>query len=251
MTICENAGGSVGPMDSASALDNPVWSSAGGPLAESFLRRGAAVVLDREVSPFVGLPTSPTSKDWSDLAVLLGAGGSGLFAADLLDAPAGWTPIAQVPGVQLVAETLRTAPEPEAVPLGPDDVPEMLDLVARTEPGPFLPRTIELGSYLGIRIDGALAAMAGERLRPPGWTEISAVCTDERFRGLGLATRLIRAVAHGIEQRGELPMLHTGAGNALAIALYERLGFRLRRKLYFQSFQAPSALNDDAGAVAG
>ena len=71
----------------------------------------------------------------------------------------------------------------------------MLDLVARTEPGPFLPRTIEMGTYLGIRRGGALVAMAGERLHPPGWTEISAVCTDDAYRSRGLGTRLVLAVA--------------------------------------------------------
>lgn len=81
--------------------------------------------------------------------------------------------------------------------LGPDDVPEILGLVDRAQPGPFRKRTIELGTYLGIRRDGELIAMAGERMRPPGWTEISAVCTDPAYRGQGLATRLIRAVAAG------------------------------------------------------
>ena len=133
-------------------------------------------------------------------------------------------------GVQLVDDGLAAAPDPEAVRLGPADVPEMLDLVERTRPGPFLPRTVELGTYLGIRRNGALIAMAGERLHPPGWTEISAVCTDPDFRGEGLATRLILAVAHGIRERGETPFLHTAASNTNAIRLYESLGFRLRRR---------------------
>jgi predicted GNAT family acetyltransferase len=113
--------------------------------------------------------------------------------------------------------------------LGRDDVPETVDLVNRNEPGPFLPRTIELGSYLGFRRDGRLVAMAGERLRPPGFTEISAVCTDDDWRGHGFASRLIRAVAHGIVARGEVPMLHAAATNETAVRLYERLGFTVRR----------------------
>jgi predicted GNAT family acetyltransferase len=125
-------------------------------------------------------------------------------------------------------------------PLGPADVPEMLDLVARTRPGPFLPRTIELGGYLGIRRDGALAAMAGERLRPPGWTEISAVCTDPAFRGNGLASRLTLAVAAAITARGEQPFLHAASDNAAALRLYASLGFRLRRPAKFVVAQAPA-----------
>ncbi len=144
---------------------------------------------------------------------------------------------------------LAAAPDPEAVRLGPADVPEMLDLVARTQPGPFLARTVELGTYLGIRRGGALIAMAGERLHPPGWTEISAVCTDPAFRGEGLATRLILAVAHGIRERGETPFLHTGAQNTNAIRLYESLGFRLRLRTAFLAARAPQRHADDRAAV--
>ena len=125
---------------------------------------------------------------------------------------------------------LRAEPNPESARLTAADVPEILDLIARTRPGPFRPRTIELGSYPGIRQDRALVAMAGERMRPPGWTEISAVCTDPAYRGRGPATSLVRAVAAGIRARGETPFLHTAASNAPAIRLYESIGFRLRRR---------------------
>jgi predicted GNAT family acetyltransferase len=99
-----------------------------------------------------------------------------------------------------------------------------------------------MGTYLGIRRDGALVAMAGERLHPPGWTEISAVCTDPAFRGEGLATRLMHAVAYGIRERGETPFLHAAAGNTGAIRLYESLGFRLRRRTAFAAARAPERL---------
>ena len=111
----------------------------------------------------------------------------------------------------MVAEAVAAAPDPEAVRLGAADVPEMLALIEQTNPGPFLPRTVEMGTYLGIRRQGRLIAMAGERLHPPGFTEISAVCTDAAFRGEGLATRLVLAVAHGIRARGETPFLHAAA----------------------------------------
>jgi ribosomal protein S18 acetylase RimI-like enzyme len=147
--------------------------------------------------------------------------------------------LGEVPGVQLVATSLRARPDPAARRLGHDDVPAMLDLVRRTEPGPFRPRTIDLGRYLGIHRDGVLVAMAGERLRPPGWTEISAVCTDPVYRGQGLATRLVRAVAAGILDRGDTPFLHTSAANTTAIRLYESLGFTLRRNLMFRLLRTP------------
>ncbi|WP_075779690.1 GNAT family N-acetyltransferase, partial [Streptomyces acidiscabies] len=168
-----------------------------------------------------------------ELVALAGPGAEVPLPGYRGDVPAGWEVTFQVEGVQLVDDGLDAAPDPEAVRLGAADVPEILDLVARTQPGPFLPRTIELGTYLGIRREGALVALAGERLHPPGYTEISAVCTDPAYRGQGLATRLVLAVAHGIRERGEVPFLHTGAGNTNAIRLYESLGFSLRRRTAF------------------
>jgi predicted GNAT family acetyltransferase len=106
--------------------------------------------------------------------------------------------------------------------------------VERTKPGPFLARTIELGSYFGIRRDSVLIAMAGERLRPPGWTEISAVCTDVEYRGKGLASRLMKAVGAGILARSERPLLHAASDNTNAIRLYQDLGFSPRRHISFE-----------------
>jgi predicted GNAT family acetyltransferase len=107
----------------------------------------------------------------------------------------------------------------------------MLSLVALTDPGPFRARTIQLGNYLGLRQAGELIAMAGERYHLPGYVEISAVCTHPDHRGRGLATRLIRAVVAGIEQRGEQAFLHTGATNLTAIRLYESLGFTISNRM--------------------
>lgn len=186
-------------------------------------------------------PTSRNARDWADLAALAGPGGPVALAALQAPPPPDWEIVFRGAGVQLVDAAVDAASDPEAVPLGPLDVPEMLDLVARTRPGPFLPRTVELGTYLGIRRGGVLVAMAGERLHPPGWTEISGVCTDESVRGQGLASRLVLAVAHGIRERGETPFLHASASNTGAIRLYESLGFRLRRRTEFLSALVPAA----------
>jgi len=109
------------------------------------------------------------------------------------------------------------------------DVPEMLALAELTKPGPFLARTHELGAFYGVRIEGRLAAMTGERLKLPGFTEITAVCTHPDFRGRGLAAALIARVAEGIKARGETPFLHVFSHNAPAIAVYRRLGMERRR----------------------
>ncbi len=131
--------------------------------------------------------------------------------------------------VQMLGEHTGGAHDPEAVTLGSADVPEMLELVRLTEPGPFFQRTIELGRYIGIRHDGALVAMAGERLRFDGWTEISAVCTVPTYRGQGLASRLVSTLVADIQRRRECVFLHALTSNTSAIRLYEELGFCVRR----------------------
>lgn len=221
-------------------LDHPVRAALLGPHAHLAQRHGQALRYPPDVTVWNALPDEPDAAAWADLAALAGPGGVGAFAGAPPGPPPGWTSILCIPGVQLVDAGLRAEPDPEAVRLGPADVPEMLDLVARTAPGPFAVRTIVLGSYLGIRRAGRLVAMAGERLHPPGWTEISAVCTEPEHRGHGLATRLVRAVAAGIRGRGETPFLHAAADNHAAVRLYESLGFVLRRHLDFVALRAPA-----------
>ncbi len=145
-----------------------------------------------------------------------------------------------LPGVQMIDAGVDARPDDEAAPLTAADVPEMTDLVERTRPGPFRPRTIEMGAYVGIRRNGRLIAMGGERLRLPGYTEISAVCTDPDHRGHGLASRLVLDLAHRIRRRGDVPILHADARNVGAIRLYEQLGFVVRREVLFQILRAPS-----------
>ena len=116
-------------------------------------------------------------------------------------------------------------------PLTARDVPEMLELVHLTEPGPFARRTIELGGYLGIRQNRRLAAMAGQRLAPHGFTEISAVCTHPDFRGRRYAQLLVATVAQRIRERGEIPFLTLMASNTSAFRVYEAAGFEARRTL--------------------
>ncbi|MEV7981866.1 GNAT family N-acetyltransferase [Streptomyces sp. NPDC086519] len=213
-------------------LDNPAWAALTGPHASFAERVGHAVRYQQDVAPFHAVSDEEDPRAWADLAALVGPGGTASVRG-VTEAPVGWEVVRTGHGVQLVDTALRAEPDPEAVRLGPDDVPEILDLVARTEPGPYLPRTVELGTYLGIRHQGRLIALAGERLHPPGWTEISAVCTDPAHRGRGLATRLVRAVAAGIKERGERPFLHAAATNTNAIRLYESIGFTLRRRTVF------------------
>lgn len=131
---------------------------------------------------------------------------------------------------QMVADTLAD-PRPASFTLEPlteADAPDMLALATQTRPGPFFSKTHELGDFFGVKIDGRLAAMAGERMRPVGFTEVSGVCADPGHRGQGYAAALMLHVAHRIMARGETPFLHSYADNAGAIALYQSLGFRFR-----------------------
>ena len=120
-----------------------------------------------------------------------------------------------------------------------DDVDAMVDLVTRTQPGPFRPGTIELGGYIGIFHEDALVAMAGRRFRPAGYCEVSAVCTDPSARRRGYASILTARVADDIAAEGDTPMLHVADDNDSARAAYEQLGFEVSRKCGFAAMQVP------------
>jgi predicted GNAT family acetyltransferase len=210
-------------------LDRPVWASLthaphlaeGGDLAKRFRRD-------------VNLFASACDDSLSSLAALRGLVlvGESIFVLQVpaISVPSGLIAARAAQGVQMLA-TRPIASQPgdhTIVELGDMDAPEMLALAHLTEPGPFLPRTHTMGRFIGIRIDGRLAAMAGERMRFPGFTEVSGVCTHPDFRGQGLARRLSSIVANAIQRRGEQPFLHAWTTNHAAIALYENLGFELR-----------------------
>ncbi|PTR32293.1 FR47-like protein [Rhodococcus sp. OK519] len=226
-------------------LDHPVHASLAGPHSHLSRAVGRAATYAADVSTFCSVPVAPQPSDWDDLARLLGPGGfADLFSCPELP-PRQWDPVFTLDGLQMVAPPVVATTADgfpagvELVELEVEDRPEMLDLIERTRPGPFWSRTPELGTYLGIRDRGALVAMAGERLRPPGWTEISAVCTAPEARGHGHAARLVRALTERISARGERAFLHVAASNTQAISVYAGLGFRTRRNVTFRGFRIP------------
>ena len=189
-------------------LDNAVWHALTGPQHTVAERVGAAARYDPTISPFAALPDEPDADAWRDLAALVGAGGvATLFRTEIPDVPREWTDVSRLPGVQMVAtRDVEHGPAPGVVRLGDADSPDMLSLVAVTKPGPFTDRTHELGAYLGLREDGVLVAMAGERMRLAGHTEVSAVCTAPTHQRRGLGATLVRAVIDGIVAARRRPL---------------------------------------------
>lgn len=231
-------------MPDPAALDDPVGASLRGPHAHLARRHGKALAYVADVATFVAVPASPGSGDWDDLATLLGPGGFADLFSSPAEPPPDWPPVFSLTGVQMVGPSrLPSGPDPgsgpDVVELGPADVSAMLALARRTSPGPFWTRTIEMGRYVGIRDGSTLLAMAGERLRPPGFTEISAVCTAPEARGRGYAARLVTDLVAGVLARGERPFLHVASENTAARGLYERLGFTVRRDVVFHGSRVP------------
>lgn len=216
-------------------LNNPVWAALSGPQACFAEVAGNAARYLPEIAPFAALSDPADPAAWRDLA---GVTDFAVLTGPSITPLAGWRAESVTSGVQMIGQSMSGVEDPDAVVLTEKDVPEMLDLVARAQPGPFLKRTVELGRYLGIRdADGRLVSMAGERFRMPGWTEVSAVCTDPAWRGKGLGARLTLAVAAGILARGELPFLHAVHDNDNAIRLYGRLGFTHNADVVFGAFR--------------
>jgi ribosomal protein S18 acetylase RimI-like enzyme len=214
-------------------LDNSAWHALHGAQRPFAQGDGLAVRFDPAVSVFSALPDEPTPEAWEALRELTGPGHLAVLFRDVVVTPPGWEELFRLPTLQMIAgSTLRAAtaePAPAIEALGAADAAEMLGLAERARPGPFAMRTHELGHFHGIREDGKLVAMAGERMHPPGHVEISAVSTEETHRGRGLAAALIRVLVAEITARGDVAYLHVAADNTTAIRLYEHLGFTTRR----------------------
>jgi hypothetical protein len=215
-------------MTDFSAIHNPIWSSlttVHAPLARG---TGLARRFPSDMSPLSGLADS-SPKAFADMAPLVAPDESvALFTLAPLALPDDWQVVRTRYIDQMICHELIASPSIPLLPLGPGDVPDMLALTAATEPGPFRPRTIEMGRYFGIRhADGRLIAMAGERLRLTSFTEISAVCTHPEFRGQGLGRALVSFLAAKIFAEGKTPILHLNPENP-AKFLYQKVGFTFR-----------------------
>jgi len=237
---------------SDAVLDNAGWHSLTGVHAHLAEGDGRARRYRPAVSVFHAMPDADAGS-WNDLVPLASSDGVVvLFRTGGITPPAGWTELFGGDGHQMVLTGPLAAtpalPATDAAtgetitmrPLGDDDVDAMVALVALTEPGPFRPRTIEMGGYVGIFHGDQLVAMAGQRLAPPGFREVSAVCTHPDARRRGYASIVTAAVSRGVLARGETPFLHVAVTNTPAIPVYEQLGFTRRAIARFGAFRVPA-----------
>lgn len=209
-------------------LDRPVWSALTtrwAPLAEGDAR---AWRLGRDYGVF-GAAADRSPESLAALAALVPEDGE-LWTVEREDwpAPPGTRYLRRADCVQMACDALTPADPPsfEIVDLTEGDAPAMYDLARLTQPGPYVAHTNRLGDFIGVKQGGQLIAMAGERMKMPGLSEVSGVCTHPDHRGKGYAGALMRVVAERMIARGETPWLHAYATNTGAIALYESLGFR-------------------------
>ncbi len=219
-------------------LDRPIWSAL--TTRQANLAEGGARArrFPAAIGPFADL-IDMSAQSFAELAaVMSGSEISVLFTADAVSAPDDFKILLADTGEQMIGTPAEsTLAGLEIVTLGAADVPGMMALVELTKPGPFGLRTHELGTFLGIRVDGQLVAMTGERMKPGNYTEMTAVCVHPSHRGRGYAQALLGAVARQIVARGEIPFLHVFTSNASAIALYRRQGMEIRRRLHVTVLQ--------------
>lgn len=210
-------------------LDRPIWTALTTRHAAFALSSGGTRRFHPDIGLFAAGP-SPDAGGLAGLAALVRPQAVIYLQEEVeLAPPEGFTALQTLETFQMVAHHMAAPPAAFAFEdLAAADGPEMLALVELTKPGPYAPRGYELGRFIGIRHEGRLIAMAGERLKTPGFTEISGVCTHPDHRGQGHAGRLMREIGRGIMARGETPCLHVRAANTGAIAFYRKLGFTTR-----------------------
>jgi ribosomal protein S18 acetylase RimI-like enzyme len=219
-------------------LDHPIWTAL--TTKHQALAEGGvhARRYPTAIAPFADM-AEISPRGFADLgAMMLGSEIAVLFTPEPVAVPDEFKIVLAEPGEQMIGSPAEVpAGDLEILTLGAADAPDMVTLTTLTKPGPFSLRTHELGTYLGIRVDGQLVAMAGERMKPADYTEMSAVCVHPSHRGRGYGQSLLSAIARQILARGETPFLHLFTSNTSALALYRRQGMEIRRRLHVTVLQ--------------
>lgn len=219
----------------AHPLDRPIWSMLTGRQAHLAEGDARALRIDRGYGVF-GVAADTGAEAQAALAALVPEEGElWIVEGEPWPVPHGTREVKRAVLAQMVAEGAPPAAregEPAILALGDGDAAEMAALAEHAKPGPWGPKTHLYGPFFGVREDGRLLAMAGQRILVPGMAEVSGVATWADCRGRGLARALIGHVVREMVARGEMPFLHSYADNAGAIGLYESLGFRIRREVH-------------------
>lgn len=217
----------------AHPLDHPIWTAL--TTRQQALAEGGALALryPPAIAPFADI-AEMSPEGFAALGALMSPTEMAvLFTPDPVTPPADFKILLAETGEQMIGMPEASAlPGVEPIMLGAADVPDMMALTDLTKPGPFSARAHELGTFLGIKIEGQLVAMAGERMKPANYTEITAVCVHPSHRGRGYGQVLLAEVSRQIVARGEIPFLHVFTKNESAIALYRRQGMQIRRRIH-------------------
>jgi predicted GNAT family acetyltransferase len=219
-------------------LDNPIWNALNS--GNKSIAKGSekAKYFSKDVSPFVAV-AEPTDSNFEELYNLLPAGY--VLFPSLVERiiPQPWKTVGLVRIFQMVCETPARGVDKNVSILNLNDehIPQMLALTKLTNPGPFAERTIEFGHYRGIFDGDKLIAMAGQRMNPEPYAEISAVCTHPDYLGNGYAAKLLLYHLERIKAQGGIPYLNVITENARAIALYKSLGFITRVEMPIYTIQ--------------
>jgi len=208
-------------------LDNIFWNTLTGPHAKFATGAGLARRYAPGFSPILAF-ADLRQPDFESLGPYCQPGERFYCSGWSGPIPAGWTLELEAMILCMARETPRPAVDDafEAMPLRPEHASQAVELATLTNPGPFGPRTLELGDYYGYFRGGRLVAMAGERMEAGALREVSGVCTHPDFQGRGLARRLIAHLVRRELRRNQTPFLHVMHDNLHARRLYERMGFR-------------------------
>ena len=219
--------------DANHPLDYPIWTAL--TTTQQALAEGDARArrFPTEVTPFAAMADA-SAESFAALGALMSPQDIAvLFTPEAVTPTAEFKVVLADTGEQMIGTPVETPTNGvDILTLGVGDVPDMIELTALTKPGPFSARTHELGTFFGIRVDGRLVAMIGERMKPAKYTEITAVCVHTSHRGRGYGQMLLSAISRQIVSRGEIPFLHVFTSNHSAIALYRRQGMEIRRRLH-------------------
>lgn len=214
-------------------LDNPIWHALSTGNRQMAFGNEKTLYIKRDVGFFAGLQ----SNSEGELVALHQLVPSGetfyLFIPGEISIPAEWQIVKCREILQMIyplKKAINNSKE-DIIPLSDKDIPAMIELTTLTNPGPFLSRSIDYGNYEGVFKDEQLIAMAGQRLHPDPFVEVSAVCTHPAHTGNGYAARLIISQLNHIIEQSKIPFLHVYPDNSSAIKLYEKLGFEVRRKI--------------------